>query len=239
MSDKAMMQIENVAVDGIQSMPIKTETQYYAIEHQSQALIEFVDALIAAMQTELLGSTVSSVVEDPKFRDTLLAYLSDEIIDRVTYTSTGKMSCSATDHSYHAVPSLVSLMLQQIGVVEAPQYGLYLMPKLMQKASVTLKPEERRAFLMKLRRIFDLTGIGYADQVVIDKAGEPRFAMMTLINDNIMAESSDAHPAYAVLATLVSLRATDYMTPRVDYGHVEVIKRVIRKSAMEAIRHGC
>jgi hypothetical protein len=164
----------------------------------------------------------------PFSEDELQKYLSLLVRLRVAYVNNKRVPYRPTD--LIAVPAFVSVVLQNLGVVHHLELGLELRPVINGDNCETWSEEDLRLMTKVSRGITALGnyGLEYAKGYDRMKEGSFDFMTMSVLKDKVMGITREAHPVYALLASVLNLTGIEIaLSPRIIYGSITHFKRLV------------
>jgi hypothetical protein len=146
--------------------------------------------------------------------DEFLHYCKTMVYARINWVINAKPSVHPTEHLM--VPSFLMNIIMQIGLVQDPSLGLTITPASVPTSFIPMDRGRMMQISMRLESISGYEGgFGYPR----DKSGAWDFMTMTLINNDIKRHDSQAHPVYAIMASVVGPKlVTSVLSPIVTYG---------------------
>jgi hypothetical protein len=188
-------------------------------------------AVLTAYKSELYANWVCAAQSrgiNLSFSETDLGNYIDMLITlRVDYVNKKRVEISPVDRI--AVPSFLSLVLSNVGRVSNVDYGLELVPIVVDapKVDVDFMWNMSRA----IRALSNL-GVEFADGYARSKDGSYEFMTMTLIDGSIRNPEKAPHPVYALMASTLGLRGIEaVLSPRINYGSESHMRMLIRHLA--------
>jgi hypothetical protein len=187
----------------------------------NQVYLEYVNAEFTALkyQVERSGGNV------PFDFATFQKYCNTFIVSRVKWVNR-KVNYDLIIHPNDKVlnPSLLDNVCKNIGEAMETKLGLILIPTLPDGIEVLTLQEVKKISLFLASIEGYIGGLGYLK----DKSGAWSFMSMQLVSDAIMNVDDQAHPAYSVLAAIVTpiwLKAA--LVPRVKYGDLSFYQGLV------------
>lgn len=195
-----------------------------SVDINASLLMTYVHSLHASLEAKVMthGGTLSFS------EDELLRYCQTLVVARVKYVRNERHAVSPRDRV--AVPSFLSVVLQNLGEVTEHGIGLTLTPVVtFGEDFVPMSGDEVFAFANKLR-VLGPFGFEYADELPRDRNGSFDFMTVQFIENEVVSHTSNPTPAVALLASLLQLKMLESVfTPRVRYGDVTLFRRIIEQ----------
>lgn len=197
--------------------------------------VDLTSAVLQAYGSELY-SNIESTVEVrggrvPFTEQEMHDYLGMLVRMRVDYVNGSRVPFRPTD--VIAIPSFVSVVLQNLGVVHHLELGLELRPVI--EGEKKAWSEDDIALMQKVSRgIMSMGnyGLEYAKGYDRNKEGSFDFMAMSVLNDSVMGTTRDVHPVNALLASTLSLTGIEVaLSPRIVYGTVSHFTHLVRHLA--------
>jgi len=209
----------------VSPMPAEFSEVNVEVDFKSLVLTTYVEELYSniMMAVEIKGGNFSITEEDfTKYINTLIKL-------RVDYVRGFKVAVGPTERL--VVPSYLSCVLSNIGRARHLDYGVELVPKLVDNSPVF----EKQADIMSISNALRLLrGIGfeYAEGYTRSKEGSFDFMTMTLIKGVVRNISKDPHPVYALLSSTLNVRGVEsVLSPRISYGTETHLANLVRSLA--------
>lgn len=219
--DEKFLSVEKFAEGQLSVAPYEYTVQEVEVNLDSEVLSAYVNELFSNLQfaVESRGGSV------PFTHDELLNYIKALIASRIAYTrgEGGRKMVGPTSHV--AVPSYISVLLDNIGRAVDQDLGVELLPSAVE-SPLTL--EEVTAMSGKLK-VLGHYGFEYGTGFSRDRHGSWDFMAMTLVDGEIRRHNQESHPVYALLASTLSLKGVEaVLSPRVTYGNERHLSSVVR-----------
>lgn len=221
--DSMLKIVRGLAEQQVAKTAFPVEEVKVSINVNSSVLGSYVEELYANLDqaVSLKGGLLKFSEEE------LHDYIAMLIKTRVDYVNGQKVVFRPTDNV--CVPSYISVVLSNIGVVDCVEFGLVLRPSC-DDVSVGLDTMQK---LSRSLQNLGPYGFEYAKGYERSKDGSFDFMAMSLVDDFIVAASKDPHPVYALLSATVGLKGIEAsLSPRITYGHITHFERLVKHVAM-------
>lgn len=186
----------------------------------SEVFGSYVDQLARSIDQECSIRRMDSPVSKQELEDYVRALLEA----RVRNVRGEKSDFTSRDDLI--VPSFFSIILENVGLAYEPTLEIKLVPKIEYKNP--LKLEGVKEISRKLRSLGQF-GFQYALSLPRDSRGSWDFMAMQWANDAVTRHDKLAHPAYALLASVLALKGLETaLVGRVTYGKVGLFRSLIR-----------
>lgn len=121
------------------------------------------------------------------------------------------------------IPSFLMNIIMQIGLAYEVRLGITLKPKAGLKDVLTIDKVREISFFLRSIKSYD-GGLGYLK----DKTGVWDFMSMTLVNNQIQRYNADAHPVFALMASVVGPKLVQsVLSPLVRYGDMNFFEGLL------------
>lgn len=178
-----------------------------------------------SIEQKALEYAISRKGQQSSYTDDLLRKFPDYckalVASRVDYVLGGRPVVKPMDHVM--VPSFLMNIIMQIGEVMDLSTGIRLLPEEVDTPSISL--DEMREISMLLESIREYEGgFGYPK----DKSGSWEFMTMWLVGTQLQRFSADAHPVYALMASVIGLKQIEsVLNPLVTYGDTNLFEGLL------------
>jgi hypothetical protein len=205
--------------------------EYEVVEVKVDLMSEVLDAYGSELYSNIENSVLMRGGRVPFTEQELHDYLSLVVRMRVDYVNGRRVPFRPTD--VIAIPSFVSVVLQNLGVVHHLELGLELRPVI--EGENKAWSEEDTSLMLKVSRgIMSLGnyGLEYAKGYDRNKEGSFDFMAMSVLNDMVMGTTRDTHPVNALLASTLSISGIEVaLSPRIVYGSVNHFTHLVKHLA--------
>lgn len=208
----------------IQPVPFEFDRVSVSINPNAQVFTTYVETLFQELDsaTTLMGGGL------PFTHEQLLAYCQNLVKIRVDFVNRNRAMFGPTDKL--AVPAFLSVVLENIGLAEDLDRGLELYPTLVPFESA-MDVSAMSAMSTRLKTL-SRYGFEYADGYSRDRSGSWEFMTMSLIEGYVRSLSREAHPVYALMASVFAVHGVEAaISPRVTYGSEANFIRLVRQLA--------
>lgn len=156
-------------------------------------------------------------------KEEFLQYCKTMVYSRISWVLGNKPHVHPTEHIM--VPSFLMNIIMQIGVATNLPLGITVEPSDIPSDFELMPISEMRKISMRLENLSGYEGgFGYPR----DKSGAWEFMTMTLVNSDIMRHDADAHPVYALMASVVGPKLIEtVLSPIVTYGNTNVFEGLL------------
>lgn len=118
------------------------------------------------------------------------------------------------------IPSLLYLVMEQVGYVHIKELGLVLSPSSSIESSWLLSPEELDSLSLKIQELENL-GHEMARGIPIGD-GNQDFMLMQVVDESVMTHDPKIHPVYAFLRSFLTMEdIVKFIIPRIIYQSVD------------------
>jgi hypothetical protein len=208
----------------IQAVPFEYSRVPVVLELQNKVLTSYVETLYQELEsaTSIMGGSV------PFSLGELVNYCQQLVKIRVDYVNRTHAMFGPTEKL--AVPAFLSVVLENIGLAEDVDRGIELYPTLSGFESL-MSAQEMSMMTTKLKTL-SRYGFEYAEGYSRDRKGSWDFMTMTLIDGYVRSISKEAHPVYALMASVLATHGVEAaMSPRITYGSEANFIRLVRQLA--------
>lgn len=190
----------------------------------SGILKDFAEVEFAAIEyhVQSSGGVMPAIMTLENFKK----YCNTFVVSRIAWVRGDSKNVIVRPEERILVPSLLDSVLKNIGVVYETSLGLTLNPTIDYDAVEVLTADDMRKIGFYLSSIKEYIGsLGY----IKDKTGCWDFMSMQIIDDVVQNFTDHAHPAYAILASIVAPKwvVSTVMSPRVRYGDLNFFKGLL------------
>lgn len=156
-------------------------------------------------------------------KEEFLLYCKTMVYSRISWVLNQKPTVHPTEHIM--VPSFLMNIIMQIGIASDLSLGITVEPANTPKDFSPMPMEKMRRISMRLESLSGYEGgFGYPR----DKTGAWDFMTMTLINNDIRRHDANAHPVYAMMASVVGPKLiTSVLSPIVNYGSTSTLEGLL------------
>jgi hypothetical protein len=201
----------------------------------SSTLRIYVEELVDSLNVTLKVQGSESVFE----HEEMMAYLISLTVARVQLVNSQRSEFTWRDRL--VIPAFFSLILQHLGKARDHSLGITINPELPKE--VVEKRMKQNVVLAFSRRLeaCGRFGFEFATQLPREVLGDWEFMTMQYItgqaegedmSGSIVRHTSDAHPAKAILSSLVAMQGLkSVLTPRVEYGLSGLFEALVRDFA--------
>lgn len=230
-SDTALLNIKKIASEQLSALPMSYDRHEVTVDLGAKVLTAYKRELFTSwsMATQIRG------VNMPFSEEELGLYIDYLVVLRVDYVNGKRVKFPPT--SGIAVPSFLSCVLSNLGMVKNLDLGLELYPTI-DPASLerlTLSSEEYETFMFRLSgaiKALANLGIEYADGYLRSRDGSYEFMSMALVDGFIRNVSKEPHPVFALLASTLGVRGIEaVLSPRINYGTESHMVSLVRHLA--------
>jgi len=226
LSESVFAEIGEQVKGTIIGRPLKLESLQAKVDLKSEVLVEYARELTTSLNlaSDVSGGSLHFTEEE------MLQYCRTLVVFRVNTVNHDNPKIHWKDRV--CVPSFLSLVLNSIGKVSDDTLGLEIKPVVEPEKGDIMSKDDALAFS---RRLYAMKTLGFscADALPRSHEGSWEFMTMVAVDDQIMHHSSDSHPVYAMLSSVVQLKGLlSVMNPRITYGNTEMFKRMITRFAV-------
>lgn len=230
-SDNALLKIKNIASEQLSALPMSYDRHEVVVDLGAKVLTTYKSELYISwsLAAQMRG------VNLPFSEEELGLYINYLVVLRVDYVNGKRVKFPPT--SGIAVPSFLSCVLSNLGMVKNLDLGLELYPvvDVSNVKGMNLTEEEYEKFMFKMSgaiKTLANLGIEYADGYLRSRDGSYEFMSMSLIDGFIRNTSKDPHPVFALLASTLGVRGIEaVLSPRINYGTESHMVSLVRHLA--------
>lgn len=155
--------------------------------------------------------------------DEFLLYCKTMVFSRISWVLNNRPTVHPTEHIM--VPSFLMNIIMQIGVANDLSLGITVVPANVPEVFSPMPMDRMRKISLRLESLTGYEGgFGYPR----DKAGSWDFMTMTMINNDIKRHDANAHPVYALMASVVGPKLiTSVLNPIVTYGSTNIFEGLL------------
>lgn len=210
---------------GIRPEPVDFQVHRVTLNPENSTVFqEYTEALVHNLnaQAEAYGSSLRVGLDE--MRSYLLRLLRERVAQ---VTRDGKQLIG---RSSVVIPSFWVIVLENVGRASDETLGLTLIPE-MEDIHEFSTYSDIDAFSSKLRA-FSRYGLSFGDQMPRDLTGSWEFMTCQVIKSFVLRHDSSCHPVYALVASTMEMNSLGaVITPRVQYGHTEHFRQLVREFA--------
>lgn len=217
---------QDFANKSIRPTPVSFDRLGVKVNLLARLLEEYSSALYTQLESVVFGrgGKVPFTVED------FIRYNRTLVKARVDYVNNNRPLVRPSDRV--VVPAFLAEVLTNLGIVSALDIGVELYPvcELLEITDV-LQLDEFLTISNNLK-LFVRDGFEYSEAMPRDRSGSYDFMTMFMIENEVVAPKADAHPVYALLASVLEMKMlTSVYSPRVNYGNRSLFSSLIRQIA--------